>query len=317
MKTNRMNHVAAVCIAAGIACSSIAIANDTVTTTIEITALERLETARIAFEAAKAELALAQAEYATTTGTEIEVVTTNNSANRAQPDTEPEVPEDPSSWSHGWAWEANVGITGASGNTENLSARAALSGQRNTSKYETKVSLSYIYGTTDSDKSTSRGQLAVRNDWLTDSKWRYFAEGKYEYDEFQIWEHRLSAAGGVGYEFIDNDKTTLIGRAGLGASYETGGTIVDEEIVPEGLVGLDWTHQYSENTKLTASTTYYPNLDDFGEFRWNNSAGIEVVMDKESGMTLNAGIEHRHDSDPGAGFQPNDVNYYMGLGWKF
>lgn len=309
MKTNRMNRAAIIFIAAGIANSSIAIAADT-------SSLERLEAARVAFEAAKAELAIAQAEYASATGTEIEVVTTNDSEHRVQPEAEPEVPEDPSSWKDGWAWEANVGINGASGNTENLSARASLSGQRNNSKYETSLAFSYIYGTTDSDKSTSRGEMSILNDWLTDSKWRYFAEGKYEYDEFQAWEHRLSAAAGVGYEFIKDDKTTLIGRAGLGGSYEMGGT-ADEEFVPEGLVGLDWTHQYTENTKLTASTTYYPSFDDFGEFRWNNNAGIEVIMDKESGMTLNAGIEHRHDSNPGAAFKPNDVNYYMGLGWRF
>lgn len=307
-RMNRKNRAAMIFIAAGIASTSFAADNTT--------ALERLESARIAFENAKAQLQIAQAEVAALTGTEIAVVTTAETTNRIQPEEEAEVPADPSSWSDGWEWTANVGINGASGNTENLSARAALGGQRNTSKYETSLSLAYTYGTTDSDKTTSRGELALRNDWLTDSKWRYFAEGKYEYEEFQNWEHRLSGSFGVGYEFINDDKTTLIGRAGIGGSYESGGT-ADEEFIPEGLLGLDWTHQYSENTKLAASTTYYPSFDDLGEFRWNNSAGIEVIMDKESGMTLNAGLEHRHDSQPGSGFKPNDVNYYMGLGWKF
>ena len=309
MRISPIHNATIICIAAGIATSSIAIASDTTT-------LERLEAARIAFEHAKEELAQAQAEYAAETGTKIQVVSTNESIRRDQPEAQPEVPEDPKSWSKGWDWTANVGINGASGNTENLSARAALAGKRKTSKYDTSLSLSYIYGTTDSDKTTSRGELAIENDWLTDSKWRYFAQGKYEYDEFQQWDHRLSASGGIGYEFIKDDKTTLLGKAGLGGSYKLGGD-VDEKIIPEGLLGLDWTHQYTENTKLTASTTYYPSFDDLGEFRWNNQLGIEVIMDKESGMTLNAGIEHRHDSQPGAGFKPNDVNYYMGLGWKF
>lgn len=34
-------------------------------------------------------------------------------------------------------------------------------------------------------------------------------------------------------------------------------------------------------------------------------------------MTFNVGAEHRHDSDPGTGIKPNDVNYYLTLGWKF
>jgi hypothetical protein len=310
-----------------IACAGIAagaLANDTVTgnttsnETERAAALERLEAARVAFEAARAELEAAQREAASLSGGE--VVTSNAGVEEnttVQPEAEPEQPADPSSWTDGWDWKAVVGLNGASGNNENFSARAAISGERNTSKYETTLGLAYTYGTSDGTKNTSRGVAQINNDWLTDSKWRYFAQGKYEYDEFQQWDHRLSGAVGVGYELYKDEKTTLlIGRIGVGGYYEIG-NMADEEFIPEGLVGLDLKHQWTENTTIVASSTYYPSFDDFGEFRWNTNAGIEVVMDKESGMTLNAGFEHRHDSMPGANTKPNDVDYYMGLGWSF
>jgi len=311
MYPNLLHTTTLIAISAGIACSSSAMAEDS-------SALERLENARIAYETALAELNAAQAAVAELTGGEVVVVTAAENTSRVQPEAEaePEVPADPTSWSQGWDWTASVGLTGSSGNTENFSARAALEGERFTTKYETTVGLSYSYASSESDKDTSRGEFNIHNDWLTDSKWRYFAQGKYEYDEFQAWDHRLSGAFGVGYELIKNDKTTLIGRIGVGGSYEAGGS-AEEKFIPEGLLGLDWTHQYSENTKMKASTTYYPSFDDLGEFRWVNTAGIEVVMDAETGMTLNTGFEHRHDSAPGSGFKPNDVDYYMGLGWKF
>lgn len=310
MQTKWMNTAAIVAILAGSASSSLAA--DTNANT-----LERLEAARIAFEEAKAELEAAQEQYAVETGAAVEVETTNDSSSRAQPaDAEPETPADPSSWADGWDWSANVGFNGATGNNENFSARMSIGGKRATSKYETTLGLSYIYGSSEGEKNSSRGQFDLRNDWLTEGKWRYFAEGKYEYDEFQAWDHRVSGAVGVGYEFIDDDKQTLIGRVGLGGSYEFGDN-ADEEFVPEGLLGLDWTYRLSENTTFNASTTYYPNFDDFGEFRWNNNVGLEVVMDAETGMTLNTGFEHRHDSDPGSGIKSNDLDYYMGLGWKF
>lgn len=309
MNKNRMNTAAIIAIVAGMSTNGLA-AEDTTT------ALERLEAARVAFEQAKIELAAAQAAVSGEISSEVQVDAETDATRRAQPEEEAEVPADPTSWSQGWEWAASVAMTGSSGNTENFGARAAIDGERNTSDYETSLSLSYIYGTSDGTKNTSRGQLALRNDWLTEGKWRYFAEGKYEYDEFQIWEHRLSGAVGVGYELIKNDKQTLIGRVGVGGSYEMGGA-AKEEFVPEGLIGLDWEYKISDNSTLTASTTYYPSFDDLGEFRWNNNAGLEVVMDAETGMTLNTGFEHRHDSDPGSGFKPNDLNYYMGLGWKF
>ncbi len=311
MNINRINRSAIIAIAAGMCCSSAALASDTNTS-----ALERLEAARIAFEAAQAELEAAQAQVAMTTSAgKIEVVA-EDATTRIQPEAEPETPADPNSWADGWDWSANAGLGGSSGNTENFNARLAIGGQRNTSKYETSLSLAYYYGTSEGTKNTARGELHIKNDWLTDGKWRYFAQGGYEYDEFQAWQHRFSAAVGVGYEFIKDDKTTLVGRAGLGASYDTGNN-ADEKLIPEGLLGLDWTYQYSQNTKLVASTTYYPSFDDFGEFRWYSNAGVEVVLDDETGMTMNAGFEHRHDSDPGTGIKPNDVNYYMGVGWKF
>ncbi|MCA9276333.1 MAG: DUF481 domain-containing protein [Phycisphaerales bacterium] len=291
-----------------------ALANDTEAD--RAAALERLEEARIAFEAAKAELEAAQREAAAVTGGEIKGSTSAQSDDGVQPAEEADVPQDPSSWKDGWDWKAVVALTGASGNNENFSALASLSGERNTSKYETSLKLAYTYGTSDGTKNTSRGVLDLRNDWLTDSKWRYFADAKYEYDEFQSWDHRLSGHLGAGYEIIKDDKQELIGRLGFGGSYEFGGN-ADEHLIPEGLLGLDWKYQWTENTKLAASTTYYPSFDDFGEFRWNSNAGIEVVMDEESGMTLNAGIEHRHDSQPGTGKKPNDVLYFMGLGWSF
>lgn len=295
-------------IAAGAAFSASAYAN-------ENEAMERLEAARAAFEAARAELVAAEAEVAQYT----EVETTDTSDASAQPaedagDDAP--PPDPESWKDGWDWTANVGFNGSTGNSENFSARAALNGERNTSKYETSLAFSYIYGTSEGTKNSSRGEAAIHNDWLTDSKWRYFAQGKYEYDEFQEWNNRISGAFGVGYELIKDDKQTLVARAGLGAYYEFGG-MGEEEVIPEGLLGLDWKYKISDNAKLTATTTYYPSFDDFGEFRWENTAKLEVVMDAESGMTLNTGFEHRHDSDPGMGVKSNDLDYYMGLGWKF
>lgn len=281
-------------------------------------AIARVEAAQQALAAAQAELAAAQAEasqYASN-------ATTTESSSIAQPEAadaagqEAEEATKKLSWNEGWDYTFSAGISGASGNTENFSGRLSLLGERLTDKHETRAHASYIYATAEGTQSASRGEIGVNHDWLLEGPWRYFAEGLYEYDEFQAWQHRLSGAFGVGYEFINNDKTTLVGRAGFGGSYELGKN-AEEKFIPEGLLGLDWTHKLSENTSLKASSTYYPSFDDFGEFRWNNSAGIEVVIDAETGMTMNAGIEHRHDSTPGSGIRPNDVDYFMGIGWKF
>ncbi len=291
-------------------------------------AIARLEAAQQALEAAQAELAAAQAEAAmyeestnssasSSASTKSETKSTSSSSE--QPEGEAEDASEAAqdlAWNEGWDYTFSAGISGASGNNENFAGRVTLTGERLTKAMETRGHASYLYSTSEGQRSASRGEIGLKNDWLLDGPWRYFAQGLYEYDEFQAYQHRLSGAVGVGYEFINNDKTTLIGRVGVGGSYEFGKN-ADEKFVPEGLLGLDWTHKLSANTKLKASTTYYPSFDDFGEFRWVNSAGIEVLLDAETGMTMNAGIEHRHDSTPGVGIKPNDVDYFVGVGWKF
>jgi putative salt-induced outer membrane protein YdiY len=287
-------------------------------------AIARLEAAQQALEAAQAELAAAQTEaamYAEATSSVAKSKTTTKATNTTsdQPEGNAEDASEAAqdlAWNEGWDYSFSAGISGASGNNENFAGRVTLGGERLTEAMETRGHASYLYSTSEGQRSASRGEIGLKNDWLLDGPWRYFAQGLYEYDEFQAYQHRLSGAVGVGYEFINNDTTTLIGRVGVGGSYEFGKN-ADEKLVPEGLLGLDWTHKLSANTKLTASTTYYPSFDDFGEFRWVNSAGIEVLLDAETGMTMNAGIEHRHDSTPGTGIKPNDVDYYMGVGWKF
>jgi len=301
----------AIAIALTMLSASLAMAND------RTDAFARVEAAQQALQAAQMELAAAQAEAAhyanaasTSAATSAKSQPTESDAKEAAESTKK------LAWNEGWKYSFSAGVSGASGNNENFSGRVSLNADRLTESMETKAQASYIYSTSDGQRSASRGELSLNNDWLLDGPWRYFAQGKYEYDEFQAWQHRLSGHAGVGYEFINNDKTTLIGRAGVGGSYEFGSN-ADEKLIPEGLLGFEWSHKLSANTTLKAASTYYPSFNNFGEFRLNSGAGIEVVLDANTGMTMNAGIEHRHDSAAGTGIRPNDIDYYMGIGWKF
>ncbi len=292
-------------------------------------ARSRVEEARRALEAARAEYEAAMMELAAAQSEESggEAVVRSGSSGSAGASLQPaegtegadpaaqEAIEEPGFFEN-WGFSVQAGITGSSGNNENFSGRVGITGERKTETMETTAFASYLYSTADGQKSAARGEAGIRNDWLLDGPWRVFGEGLYEYDEFQAWQHRVSVAGGVGYEFVSTDKTTLIGRAGAGASYEMGSN-ADETLVPEGLVALDLTHRLSDASVVKASTEYRPSFDDWGEFRWINKAGLEVLLDKETSMTFNVGAEHRHDSDPGTGIKPNDVNYYLTLGWKF
>ena len=220
-------------------------------------------------------------------------------------------------WRGGWTHNADVGFFGSEGNSESFSGRAGLGMTRLASDMESRAGINYQYATTNSQKSKSRGEAFIRNDYIyRDSKWGFWAQGKLEYDEFQAWDWRASAYAGPSYTFIKNDRTLLRGRAGLGVSYEFGGQ-AKEGLKFEGLLGLDYEQKLSERAKIYASVEWIPSISDWADYRLNANAGYEILVDPESKMTLKLGLADRYDINPGDGRKKNDFEYFGMLSWAF
>lgn len=231
-------------------------------------------------------------------------------------DAPPAAPPEPTSFWQGWKGSIEGGLNGSEGNSENLNIRGGISGARKTKPMETTASLTYNYATSDGEKTKSRGEFNLRNDWnFGESPWGFYALGRIEYDEFQDWDWRFSVYAGPTYALIRTEKTTLKLRAGLGFSKEIGGS--RNEIIPELNLGADFSHQLTERQRIFASFDYYPSLLDFSEFRTVGKAGWEILVDPEVNMTLKLGIEHRHQSDPGVGKKKNDIDYFALIAWTF
>lgn len=263
----------------------------------------RVEAARAALAEAEAALAAAQSDVEAAEAAEAQAL-----------DDAGLTPKQ--SFFDGWDGRVGVGINGSQGNDETFNLRIAFTAERLTDRMETFFDATLTYESDDGDQTASRFETGIRNDWLfEDSPWRLFAQARYETDDQEDWDHRISGAAGVGYEFISNDKTTLVGRAGLGGSQRLGGS--DEGFRPEGLLGLDLTHKINDSMDLRAGTEFLPSFDEFGEFRLNSYGELRVALAEESNMFVSTGVQHRHDSDPGEGSDPNDLDYFLTLGWDF
>lgn len=224
----------------------------------------------------------------------------------------------PQSLFEGWDGSAELGLNGSSGNNENLNFRGGFNAKRTVpDRYETSADFVYKYGTSEGDTTQSQGSLQLRNDWLLgeDSPWRLFVIGRVEYDQFQAWDWRVSLFGGAGYEFIETDRTLLLGRIGAGITREFGSD--DTSIIPEGLLGLDFGHQINERQKVTATVDYFPSFQDLSEYRIIAKAAWELLVDPETNLSLKVGVENRYDSDPGDDVKRNDFDYFAVLVWSF
>lgn len=237
------------------------------------------------------------------------------------PDPEAPAPDAPPasepSWTEGWKGGIELGLNGSEGNTERFNFRAGANAGRKTERFDTKFGFVYSYGREDSADTENKFLAEGRNDWLfKNSPWRVFAKSTFEYDDFQDWDVRVTAHGGVGYAFIEDDKTLLLGRVGLGFAREFGGE--DNAIKFEGLLGADFSRQLTERQKISASVDYYPEIaPELGPYRIEAKAAYEILVDPETKMTLKLGVLDRYDSNPGEGFERNDFEYFALLAWSF
>ncbi len=234
----------------------------------------------------------------------------------ADPKAPPPPPADYPSWLDGWKGTVEAGINGSAGNSEVFNLRIGVGAKRTTQKMETTVASTYTRATEGGTVTKNRWDGNVRNDWnLGDSPWLIFAQGRLEYDDFQDWDWRLTVNGGVGYKFIKTKETTLIGRVGVGATKEFGGS--NNAWIPEGLLGIDFSHQITERQKIFGLLEYYPSFKKFPQYRLLARVGYEILVDPSVNMFLKIGAEDRYDSNPGGGKKKNDVDYFLTLGWAF
>ena len=208
------------------------------------------------------------------------------------------------------------GLDGSSGNTEGLNLRGGISLHRTTDSNDTKAWANYAYATADGEANQSRGAIGARNDWLlSPSPWLYFADALLEYDEFESWNWRVSGHGGFGYEFVKDEDTSLVGRAGAGFNQTLGGD--DPLFTPEGLLGLGITHALSKRQTISASIDYFPSFLDIADYRVVARAGWDIVVDPETRMSLKIGARDEYDSRPGGTASNNNLDYFALLAWGF
>ena len=219
-------------------------------------------------------------------------------------------------WTCGPPWTTSIelGVNGTQGTNDVFTIRAGGSLDRKTEWNKLDLDLVYNKASSNGLETQNNAQLDMRHDWLlSDSPWTIFVATGLLYDEYQAFDLRVNANGGIGYQFVDWEFTSLIGRFGAGTSREFGGP--DNRWVPEALFGLEWDHAINERQKLYAKVDYFPDWSDFSSYRLVTDLGWEILVSEPSNLSLKLSVNERYDSTPN-GADPSLLNYSALLLWK-
>lgn len=207
-----------------------------------------------------------------------------------------------------WSGSVELGLGGTQGNTDTFNIRAGGKLKHVIEDWQT-VDMSVIH----IDKNQNGQKIAqntlfegrIENQYKP-THWTTYAHGLLEQDAFKAFDWRLAMDAGVGFQWIDNDRTTFVTRFGGGTSREFGGP--DDVWKPELVFGAELSHQLTERQKFNIKSEYFPNVADFSDFRLNSSADWEMLLAKEWDLSLKIGVIDRYDSTPG-NQRPNDLTY--------
>jgi putative salt-induced outer membrane protein YdiY len=141
-----------------------------------------------------------------------------------------------------WDSHVNAAFNAAAGNTEESSLRIGGRSRRRSQSTRLRLDATYYLSTSESVIDNNKLTLGIEHDWLLPdlSRWFFFADGRFDYDQFESWKERIASHVGPGYDIIGKEGLHLDARVGVGARKEWGSQ--DDAWKPEGLLGLrfDW-----------------------------------------------------------------------------
>ncbi|MEC8560097.1 MAG: DUF481 domain-containing protein [Planctomycetota bacterium] len=211
----------------------------------------------------------------------------------------------------------NIGMTYADASTKNLTLNVG-----GTIKYDTELSKfslngQYFYSRDETAVTDNDVIVVADQTWFLSKaqRWSIFAKGTYQWDQFEIWEQRVSPYGGFGYAIIKQEDLKTQLRLGAGGTYEYGESdrSWDTQLLFE--VNTDWT--IDPRSTLTGSLSFAPDVSDFDNYLLTLSAVYALKLFEDSPLTFNASVLNIYDSQPGADETGNDLKLILGLGWTF
>src|SRR5919199_28530 len=127
-----------------------------------------------------------------------------------------------------------------------------------------------------------------------------------ERDKFQLLDLRL----GLGYHARRSERTRLDLFGGASYNREKFSTGLRRNSA-EALAGEELSYKLSENTTLAQRAVLYPNLSEFGEYRF--AFDLTGVTKLTGQLGLQATVSDRFQSDPLPGVKKNDLLLTTGL----
>jgi putative salt-induced outer membrane protein YdiY len=213
-----------------------------------------------------------------------------------------------------WSGSADAGLSATRGNADTLVISLGSQEARSTQRDKLSFYAASLFarnstaGVSVTTAEAIRG--GARYDRDISGRLFGFALTDLERDKFQRLDLRLVFGGGLGFHARRTERTHLDLFAGGSYNREKFSTGLTRNSA-EALVGEELSYKLSDSTTLAQRAVLYPNLSEFGEYRFAFDLTGVTRLTRQLG--LQATVSDRLQSNPLPGIKKNDLLLTTGI----
>lgn len=214
------------------------------------------------------------------------------------------------------SWKGSLSLAASTSRAANDTAEIRLGGTLRREDDAGKFDLAGAWYWNNVNGNTTDNDLLVRGsqEWFVkETKWLYFAQATWQYDQFENWGHRLSPYAGIGYKVYAQDdlNVTLKGGGGLTWQYQDGTT------TPQLLFEINTEWKINDLQSLAGLVSIAPSPIDWSSYLATAQADWKLKLGSNTPWSITIGVRTIYDSKPTGGADANDFKAYVGLTMDF
>lgn len=214
-----------------------------------------------------------------------------------------------------WHGAIRTAVTKTAGNTENTTGLLRADAVRRTERDRITLGAGWNYRETE-DELTERNAYGFGKYDFFMTK-RLFAYGNFrlESDEFKDLALRTIIGGGLGYQFVETDRTNFYGEAGVAYVNEDFDEAEDEDYTA-GRLAYNFQHWLAKDVlRFLQAVEWLVSVEDTDDWLLNTDTSLRLKISTR--WSADASVIYSHDNSPAPGTEEEDILYALGLAYEF
>lgn len=195
-----------------------------------------------------------------------------------------------------------------------VNVRLSAQAEHNSEYARLRIDSAYFLNSTNDEIIDNDIIVTTTQDWFfPDSRWSIFANATYQWDAFELWEHRVSGYLGPGFKLVNETDLVIDLRVGAGATYEYG----VPQLLPEALLSFEWTWNIDDRQSVNGIFSYAPDITEISQYRLSLNAEWNFQLQKEKGLSFYVGVRNLFQSIVPVESTQNDLRVFGGIKYEF